>query len=45
LRPDSLYARGDASGFEPITGYVALSAEEAIAFADVLRERAERITR
>jgi hypothetical protein len=39
LRRDSLY-EGDG---ELVTGSVALSAEEAIAFADRLREQAERV--
>jgi hypothetical protein len=43
LRRDSLYPPDDDGDSEPVTGYVALSAEEAIAFADVLRERAERV--
>ena len=43
LRRDSLYSSDGDGDSDPITGYVALSAEEAIAFADLLRERAERV--
>ena len=44
LRRDALYSSSaDGGESDPITGYVALSAEEAIAFADLLRERAERV--
>ena len=40
LPRDALY---EATDDGPVTGYVALSADEAIEFADLLRERAERI--
>jgi hypothetical protein len=41
LQRDSMYPPVDGGG--PVAGYVVLSAEEAIALADVLRERAQRI--
>jgi hypothetical protein len=41
LPRDALYPHADDGG--PVAGYVVLSAQEAIAFADELRERAERI--
>jgi hypothetical protein len=43
LRRDALYPSAEDGDSDPVTGYVALSAEEAIAFADLLRERAERV--
>jgi hypothetical protein len=43
LLRDSLFSPVDVGDSEPVRGYVALSAEEAIAFADLLRERAARI--
>jgi hypothetical protein len=44
LPRDSLYSPVNAGDSESVRGYIALSAEGAIAFADLLRERAERIT-
>lgn len=43
LRRDSLYPPADDGDSGPVTGYVVLSADEALAFADLLRERAERV--
>jgi hypothetical protein len=43
LQRDSLYPPAEAGESGPVTGYVTLSAEEAIAFADELRERADWI--
>jgi hypothetical protein len=44
LRSDSLYPSGDGDGDGgSVSGFVALSADEAVAFADLLRDRAGRI--
>jgi hypothetical protein len=42
LRSDSLYPPADGDGGS-VSGFLALSADEAVAFADLLRKRAERI--
>jgi hypothetical protein len=43
LRRDSLYKPAAAGEDGDLTGYVALSADEALEFADELRRRAERV--
>jgi hypothetical protein len=43
LQRDSLYPPDDDGDSGSVAGYVALSPEEAIEFAELLRERAERI--